>query len=134
MANEFGRNIQDAVFSTSKALPAASATNVSSSFDLGNVGFKPEELEVEISVPAMALHVTANNTTITLHDSADDSSFAEVVPMTQVKVLGVVSTGSVAVLCRFRLPPNVRRYIAFSQTCAATDTLTATSIAYTLRF
>jgi hypothetical protein len=54
--------------------------------------------------------------------------------MTQVKVLGVVSTGSVAVLCRFRLPPNTRRYIAFSQTCGATDTLTATSIAYTLRF
>jgi hypothetical protein len=82
----------------------------------------------------MALHVTANNTTITLHDSADNSSFAEVVPMTQVKVLGVVSTGSVAVLCRFRLPPNTRRYIAFSQTCGATDTLTATSITYTLRF
>jgi hypothetical protein len=134
MANEFGRNIQDAAFSTTKALPAATVTNVSDSFDLGNVGFKPEELEVEISVPAIAAHTTANNTTITLHDSADNSSFAEVVPMTQVKVLGVVSTGSVAILARFRLPPNVRRYIAFSQTAGATDTLTASSITYTLRF
>ena len=134
MANEFGRNIKDAVFSITKALPAASATNVSDSFDLGSTGHKTESIEVEISVPAMALHVTANNTTISLHDSADNSTFAEVVPLTQVKVLGVVSTGSVAVLCRFRLPPNVRRYIAFSQTAGATDTLTATSVSYSLRF
>ena len=134
MANEFGRNIVDAAFTTSKALPAATATNVSDSFDLGATGLKPENVEVEINVPAIAAHTTANNTTLTLHDSADNSSFAEVVPMTQVKVLGVVSTGSVAIVARFRLPPNTRRYIAFSQTAGATDNLTGSSITYKLLF
>jgi len=85
-------------------------------------------------VPAIADHTTANNTTLTLHDSADDRTFAEVVPLTQVKVLGVVSTGSVAIVARFRLPPNVRRYIRFSQTAGATDDLTGSSITYSLRF
>lgn len=134
MANEFGRNIVDATYSTSKALPAATATNVSSSFDLESTGTKPSNVEVEINVPAIAAHTTANNTTLTLHDSADNSSFAEVVPLTQVKVLGVVSTGSVAIVARFRLPPNVRRYIAFSQTAGATDDLTGSSITYKLLF
>jgi hypothetical protein len=134
MANEHGRNIADALLIVTKALPAATATNVSDSIDLGTTGYKPENVEVEISVPAMPLHVTANNTTLTLHDSADNSSFAEVDPLTQTKILGVVTVGSSAKTVRFRLPPNVRRYIAFSQTAGATDTLTSYTITYKLLF
>jgi hypothetical protein len=134
MANEFGRNVKDAALIVTKALPAATATNVSDSINLGSTGYKPENIEVEIEVPAMPLHVTANNTTLTLHDSADNSSFAEVDPLTQTKILGVVSVGSSAKTVRFRLPPNVRQYIAFSQTAGATDTLTSYTMTYRLLF
>ena len=134
MANEHGRNIADATLIVTKALPAATATNVSGSIDLGSVGYKPENVEVEINVPAIAAHTTVNNTTLSLHDSADNSTFAEVVPLTQVKIPGVAGTGSVAIVARFRLPPNVRRYIAFSQTAGATDDLTGSSITYKLLF
>lgn len=134
MANEFGRNIQDAAFTTSKAWPAASATNVSDSFDLGTTYRKPEEIEVEMDLPAVAAHTTVNNNTITLHDSADNSSFAAVDPAISTTQAGVASTGSVAKVVRFRLPPNTRRYIAFSQTAGATDTQTGSSVTYRIRF
>ena len=135
MANEFGRNQRDALLTLTKALPAATATNLTDAIDLEQVGGpKPENVEIEVSVPAMPLHTTANNTTLTLHDSADNSTYAEVVPLHQVKVLGVVSTGSVAILTRFRLPPNVRRYIKISQTAGATDDLTSYTMTYTPRF
>lgn len=134
MANEFGRNLQDATLNRTKALPAATATNLTDVIDLGNTGYKSENIEVEINVPAIAAHTTVNNTTLTLHDSADDSTYAEVVPLHQVKIPGVAVTGSVAIVARLRLPPNVRRYIKFSQTAGATDDLTGSSITYSLRF
>lgn len=136
MANEYNRNQRDASALTtiSKALAAATVTNRSDSFDLGPGAHSPENFEVEISIPAMPLHVTANNVTITLHDSADNSSFAATDPVVSTTILGVVTDGSAAKTIRFRLPANIRRYFAFSQVSGATDTLTTYSITYTLLF
>jgi hypothetical protein len=134
MANEFSFNQQDANLKVTTALPAASSNNQTATIDLGAGGNFQPPYEVEIAVPAMPLHVTANNVTLRLQDSADNSTFADVDPQIQTLILGVVSTGSAAKNVRFRLPSTIRRYIQFTQTTGATDTLTSYSMVYTLRF
>jgi hypothetical protein len=132
MANEYNRNIRDAsaLCTISKALPAATETNYSDAFDLGASGHRIASIDFQIDIPAIAAHVTVNNTTISVEDSADNSSFAAVDPAISTLIPGVASTGSVAKDVRFRMPPNVRQYVRFKQVAGATDTLTASSITY----
>jgi len=136
MANEFARNIQDAALQLTKALPAAGASNQSDALDLGAVGgIKPECVEVEIQVPAIAAHVTtSSDITLKLQDSADNSSFADVDAIHQTVIPGVAVTGSVAKNARFRLPSQTRRYVRFNQACGATDNNTGSSIVYKFLF
>ncbi len=50
-----------------------------------------------------------------MQDSADNTTFANTNPLVQVSILGVTSTGSLAVVRKMPLPPAVRRYIRFRQ-------------------
>jgi hypothetical protein len=131
------RAIKDALFVHAKALPAAGAANNSATFDLGAGGYVPEELEAEISIPAMSAHSdAAKNVVITVQDSADDSSYSSLtLPAISVTFVGIASTGSAATVIKFRLPATVRRYVQFNQAVdSGGPTLTAKSITYSLLF
>jgi hypothetical protein len=129
------RAIKDALFVKAKALPAANANNNTATFDLGAGGYAPEEIEVEIAIPALASLADDKLVTIKVQDSADDSSYATVDPLIQTTVVGAGGVGASAKTIRLRLPANVRRYVQFNQ---AVDngggTLTASSVTYSLLF
>lgn len=131
------RAIKDATFVKSKALPAAGASNNTSTFDLGAGGFVPEGIEVEISIPALAAHTdTSKNVTLTVQDSADDNSYTSLsAPAITVTRPGIASTGTDAEVIKFRLPAGVRRYVQINQAVTSGGpTLTASSITYSLLF
>ncbi len=112
------RNLKDANLHVEKYLPAAAATNYSDSIDLGSTspGQSVESNEFRVTVPALANHTDNTKTIlITLQDSANDSSFADVAPLHQVQEVGVATTGSAAATYRLRLPSTIRRYVRFSQ-------------------
>jgi hypothetical protein len=134
MAYIKGPNQKDASLQAVKALPAAAATNYSDSFDLVATGHVPENIVIEIAFPASANHVdTSKDVTITLQDSADDSSFANVSPVHQLVVPGVVSTGSSAVTKRIRLPAGTRQYVRFAQVVPSGDgDLTGDEVTYSV--
>lgn len=143
MANEFGRNIKDGNFTVTKALPAAGATNQTDSIDLGTAVGSPENVEVEISIPAMAANDNASySADIKLqHCTTTDGSFVDLdsgtgtLPDIIVVTPGVGTTGSAARVVRFRLPRGVNQFLQFNQAVTSGGpTLTGTTITYTLRF
>lgn len=118
-----------------KALPSTSASNTTDTIDLGAGPFLPEEFTVEISVPAIAAHVTAgNHMNITLWHGDTTSIAVPTSPVATVSidVIGVVSTGSLASVWRFKLPIGTKRYIGFRQVCGATDDCSGSTITYSI--
>jgi hypothetical protein len=128
---------RDSTFARTKVLPGAGATNLTDVIDLESVLGDPgvSKFLVEIAVPAVAGNTDSSKSfTLSVHDSANNSSFAALaVPLT-LTVPGVTSTGSVAITKTFRLPPDVRRYIKFSQTAPSVVDVSAATIAYDLLF
>ena len=124
------RLLRDAGLSITKALPN-NTNNTSDPIDIGSGPWNPEEITVEVSVPAIAAHTTANNLQIQLYHGDATNSLAATTPLIEVDVLGVVSTGSVAQVTRFKLPPGTKRYIAF-HAIATTDNCSAATATYTL--
>ena len=118
------RLIRDYTLSTTHACPNGT-TNATSYIDLGSGPFNPEEITVEISVPAIALHTATNNLQIQLFSSATTGAGAVTSPLIECDVPGVGSTGSVAAVFRYKLPPGTLRYIywtmiATSDYCSGT--------------
>ncbi len=137
MAFEFTNDTRDADLKATKALPAAGATADSDGIDLGQaVGGRLGDVIVEFSLPALAAHTdAAESVTLTLLDSADDETYAVCNPSVVATVIGVVTDGSAAYQARFRLPLNVRRYIAVRAAVSDVDTgpvLTASSVTISL--
>lgn len=112
-APTYARNLRDAAFTATKALPAAAATAYTASLDLGQTKVQSlEQVEFEIAVPATPDLVDAKTITIAVQDSADDSSFAAVDPAITTVITGVAtSQGGPAKTVRFRLPSQTRRYV-----------------------
>jgi len=136
MANEFGRSTKDVLLRVTKALPGTSATNTSDALDIGINPLTPEDITVEVSLPAMPLHVTAGNTlTITLYHG-DTSSLAATATALGVAItctqIGIVTDGTAAQVFRFKLPPGVKRYIGFFQSAGGTDDLSSYTATYSL--
>lgn len=133
------RLVRDAGITVTKALPAAGASNQTGTIDLGTGPWHPEELVIEVSIPAFASHTdSSKNVTLTLQDSADDSSYSNTDsgtgtnPAITITTPGVTTDGSAARVVRLHLPPGVRRYIQFTQAVTSGGpTLTASSITYT---
>jgi hypothetical protein len=125
---------RDAALQAKKYLPAANATNYSDSFDLFSTGFVPDGMVMEVAIPASALHISTNHSfTVTLQDSADNSSFANVSPLTQISVVGVATVGSSAVTKRIRIPDGTRRYVRFAQAVPDGDgDLTTDEVVYSV--
>ena len=129
---------RDVNFYTTKAFPAANATNYSDSFDLGALagGVDSRLFAVEIVIPAMPANTDNTKTsTLTLQDSADNSTFANVAPLHQAQIVGVASTGSAAVTYVIRVAPGIKRYIRFAQNVpTGGGDNTGVSVAYSLLF
>lgn len=107
------RRLQDASHTKTKALPAAAASNASASIDLGStvLGPKADDLEVEISIAATPALVDDKTITLTLKDSADDSTFAAIPSIATLVQTGAGGVGAAAASRRLKLPPDCRRYI-----------------------
>jgi hypothetical protein len=105
--------MKDALLITTKAFPAAAASNSHTGIDLGartspNGSF-PGEIDLEISWPALPALVDAKTITFTVQDSADNSSFTSL-NITHV-LTGAGGLGVAAGTKRIRLPRAVRRYV-----------------------
>lgn len=123
MSFQYTPEIRDTLLSTSKALPAAGESIASDGLDLGqDVGGRLKEVIMEVSVPALAAHTAPGESIVlTLQDSADGDAFADVDPSVSTTIIGVASTGSDEKVVRFRLPLNVRRYVAIEATVSDAD-------------
>lgn len=112
--------MKDANYNFTKALPNAASNNNTPSIDLGNeqpFTTVQRRMHIQVDVPALSDHTNTGLTnTLTLQDSADNSSFANTQPLIQVGIPGVASTGSPATSVKVPLPPGVRRYVRFNQT------------------
>lgn len=110
------RLLQDADLNREKALPAANATASTASVDLGstNPGAGLEPVEVEFAVEALPSLVDTKKCTLTMEDSADDSSFAAIAALATLVSTGASGAGAAANSRRIKLPPNVRRYVRVS--------------------
>ena len=137
MAYEFHHNRKDAALIITKALPGTSASNTTDTIDLQAVAgdLKPDGIDVEISLPAMPLHVTAGNTVqIDLWVATTTSVAAPTSPLPVIRAsqIGIVTVGTAAEIWRYKLPPNCPRYLGFRQTCGATDDLSSYTATYSL--
>src|SRR5438034_3398611 len=101
------RLLRDAALSLTKALPGTSSNNTSDPIDIGSGPWNPEEITLEIVIPAIAAHVTSGNVpTITLYHSDTSTVTAATDPVISTSWIGVVSTGSLGKTIRFKLPPG----------------------------
>lgn len=142
MANEFARNLQDASLNPATfALPTTIATagsKTSAAVDLGADTVKPENIEVELSVPAltdtMAPAGSTAGATYSI-ESSTTSTFAAVARTIVSKNMVGTGSGVVATVLRTRVPSDCERYIRarvlLGTTATDASTLAAT---LTLRF
>jgi hypothetical protein len=130
------RTLRDANLSVSHALPAAAASNNTSAIDTaqdnsGRIDFPGVELLIEL--PATPSLVDAKTVTLTLKDSADNSSFSAVADVPAQVVTGGGGVGGAALAYQFKLPIGLRRYLRLDAAV-----LTAggdnTAISYALSF
>lgn len=109
------RNITDALLTKTTALPAAAATANGESIDLGQAGDASiESIEVQVAIPALANLADTKSATLTIQDSADDSTFAAVTGLSTLAVTGAGGAGAAASSRKVKLPSTVRRYIRAS--------------------
>lgn len=142
MSNEFARNVQDkAVNPAAFALPssASSSTN-STAIDLGTAAgnnFRPEAVELELSVPALSTTIVPDTRTVTyIVESSTTSNFAAIdQTLMSETATGAGGAGVGAFLKRVRLPSNCARYVRFKVTFgASTTTGAAVNATGTVRF
>jgi len=105
-----GRRITDKLLEVSRSLPAAAANNNSTSLDLGE-GWKGENYELEIEIPALPNLADTKTLTVTVQDSADNSAFAAIPELATLVVTGAGGVGSAATKRQLRIPASTRQYI-----------------------
>lgn len=111
---------KDVNFMVSRTLPAQNTNNNSTSLDLEIAApyFAGEYTEVEFYIPATTC-ATGQTITVTLQDSANDSSFAQIAEC-ETLVLTGASNATAATTRRWRLPRSCRRYIRVNIAMSAT--------------
>lgn len=123
MSYEFNRNIEDAEYISEFAL--ADGGSNSTTFDLEQVtGGDIEAIAAAIVIPAAAGVPDATTVTLTVKDSADDSTFAVLAPSIEVVATGAGGVGIGASETRFRFPPSTRRYVRLEVVDSGTITAT----------
>jgi hypothetical protein len=125
------RLIRDYKLITTHALPN-NTNHTSDTLDIGDGVFNPEELTVEVLVPAISAHTTANNLQIQLYhgDTTTTAAMTAPQPLIECDVLGGAG-GSAETLFRFKLPPGTKRYIAFHM-IATTDNCSGVTATFTV--
>lgn len=109
--------IGDALLKQTKALPNGAATINSNGFDLGaQSGLQAflANLELRISVPALATGVLGDAATIKYsvqHDDAAGFGTAVTIAADILTQTGAGGAGAPAAEVRFRLPTDVKRYV-----------------------
>ena len=101
------RSIKDADLIVTKALPAAGASNNSDTITLGTE--PPEELQVELSVPALPSLADTKTATFTFQDSADNPSFAAIPELATLVMTG--SGGAMRCCLAHRVAPARRQVL-----------------------
>ncbi len=94
-------------------LPAANATNYSDAVDLidSAPGDKMAHWELEIAIEATPSLVDAKTVTVTVQDSADNATFADVEALAPIVTTGAGGAGAAAVNRKFPFPKNLRRFV-----------------------
>lgn len=107
------RLITDADLIKTKALPAADAANAADSIDLGGAGVAVlENIELKVDLPILPALVDDKTVTLTVEDSADDSSFTAIAGLATLVATGTETPGTAAALSRtYKLPSSTRRYV-----------------------
>lgn len=138
MANEFSRNIQDALVAPSVAtftLPSAlSLSTTSGVVDIGADVHKTEEFEVELSIPALTSTMNPSAATggfTYIIESSTTSTFAAIARTLASKTIAGSTSSTPATALRTRVPSDCERYIRGKVTSAAT-TADASTLAGTL--
>lgn len=130
MSNNFNeRNLADATAQVTRALPAAAANVTSSGIYLGGDGPHKERLKVRVELPANTVLVATKLLTITLQDSADNSSFAAAAPAQSFVITG--NTGFPAQDVYFDINNSIRDYVAVNfavETGGGNNTATTATI------
>jgi hypothetical protein len=132
--------MKDAFFDRSKFLPAAGANNASDPWDVnpitpgGNIDWLPEHwrmAKVFVNLPALPTHTnSATSITLRLQDSSDNSNWADTLPVVEVVLPGIASTGTPKQTATVGFPPKLRRYARFSQIADANANANGASATY----
>jgi len=104
------RNLKDALSATTQALPAAAANVTCSGIYIGGAGPHREGLKLKVELPENSVLVATKDLDMALYDSADNSSFAAVVPAQTRQIVG--DTGFDATDFYFEIPQTARAYVA----------------------
>ena len=115
------RNITDALLTQTQALPDAAASTSATSTDLGAAGIASlENIELQVDLPILPALVDTETMTLTVEDSADNSSFAAIAGLATLVATGTETPGSAAALSRrYSLPSTTRRYVRVTATASA---------------
>lgn len=119
------RNIEDgAYYVASFALPNAASTSVDSAkIDLASTyPYRNEDVEIELSVPALTATICPNGDTVTYIIYASTASSSGTVTQTILSDLKTGSSGVPAYTKRVRVAPNSARYIYARVTFGASTT------------
>ena len=138
MAFEYARHLQDlAVNPAAFALPssASSSTN-SATIDLVGTTYQPDNLELELSVPALSDTIVPSTRTVTyIIETCTATNFSTIDQTLYSETFTGAGAGVAAKVKRVRLPANCARYVRFKVTFgASTTTGAAVSATGTVRF
>lgn len=103
--------MKDVLLKVTKALPAAAASATSDTIDLGPNGGNHQSAQLLLELPALPALVDAKTVTLTVRDSADDSTFADVEGYGTLVVTGAGGVGAAAKTWLLKLHNHVRRYV-----------------------
>ncbi len=117
------RTIQDSSLQITRVCPAQNTDADSASLDLGSVALFPtnEELSLEVAIPATDTLASGQTITVTIEDSADDSTFAAIDELATVVATGIGGDTSAAVTKYLKLPDATRQYLRINVACSATS-------------
>lgn len=111
-SSDFSRNINDANFSVTRALPTSNGTVTSTDINIeGGTYNAPENVDLEIVIPALNATQLPNASTlqVTVQGGASASPTAE---LFRAPVLtGAGGVGAASVTHRFRLPSNCPKFL-----------------------
>jgi len=126
MANIFGRQQTDASNTATFALPASasSSTNQATPFDLGAEPYKTENVEVEISVPALSTTIAPDTRTVTyILETCTATNFSTIDQTLYSETFtGAGGAGVAAQTKIVRIPSNCARYLRGKVTFGASTT------------